>query len=84
MAYWDLNLLAQDADFYQRTVACAASEQIPEPDFWAQTHRWQVCAAPGFSDAYASAIAGGVTDPGRDPAVISDAQILAQVQALNV
>lgn len=83
MAYWDLNMLASDADFLARTVACAASEGLPDPDYWAVAHRWEVCAAPGFADAYASALAGNVPNPGRDPAVISDAQLLAQVQALR-
>lgn len=82
MAYWDLNMLAQDEDFYARTIACAASEQIPDPAFWAQTHRWEVCGAPGFADSYASALAGDVPDPGKDQAVISDVQLLAQVQLL--
>jgi hypothetical protein len=41
-----------------------------------------MAAAPGFADAYASAVAGGVPAPGRDPSVISDAQILSAIQAL--
>ena len=82
MAYWDLNLLAQDLDFAARTIACAAAEGIPVPEVWANEHRWQVCAAPGFSDAYASALAGGVPDPGRDQAVISDAQLRVAIQPM--
>lgn len=83
MAYWDLSLLANDADFSQRTVAAASEQLIPDPEPWASTHRWEMAAAPGFADAYASALAGGVPDPGRDPAVISDDMIRAQVQFLN-
>jgi hypothetical protein len=45
-------------------------------------HMLEVCAAPGWGDAWASAVAGGVPDPGRDPAVIADGQILASVQTV--
>jgi hypothetical protein len=40
---------------------------------------WQVCSAPGFAEAYDSAIAGGIEAPGRDPAVISDEQLTAAI-----
>lgn len=40
---------------------------------------WPVCIAT--EDAYASALAGGVPDPGADEAVVSDGMILAAVQA---
>ena len=83
MAYWDLSQLAFDADFTLRTAACYASETAsPDPNSWAAAHMWQVAAAPGFADAYASAVAGEVPNPGRDAAVISDAQILSAVQPL--
>lgn len=83
MAYYDLYLLAFDADFYARTEAAAASESITDPPQWADDHRWELAAAPGFADAYASALAGGVQTPGRDQAVIPDADLLAAVQAIG-
>jgi len=88
MGYWDQSLLSNDDDFIQRVAACAAVE-VTLPDFmsplgWANENIWLVAAAPGFADAYSSAIAGNVPTPGRDPSVISDAQILAAVQALLV
>lgn len=43
---------------------------------------WQCCASPGWGQAYAYALDTNVTDPGNDPAVISDGQILAAVQPL--
>lgn len=49
---------------------------------WGVEHRFQVAAAPGFSDAYASALAGGVPNPGRDQSVISDPEILSAVQTV--
>jgi hypothetical protein len=89
MAYYDVALLSQDADFSQRVAACYATETTGNPEAaypmtWAADHQWQIAAAPGFGDAYASAIAGGVPNPGRDPAVIGDDQILAAVQAVGV
>jgi hypothetical protein len=82
MAYWDLYLLTFDPDFYARTEAAAAEQNQPDPPQWADDHRWEVAAAPGFADAYASALAGGVQNPGRDESVISDAQLRAAVQAI--
>ena len=82
MAYSDQALLSVDDDFLNRIAACAAVEvpdDLPQP--WASAHIWRIAASPGFADAYASALAGGVPRPGNDPAVISDAQILAAVQA---
>ena len=86
MAYWDQALLSTDSDFLQRVAACAAVEielGSTHPLSWANEHGWAIAASPGFADQYASAIAGGVQRPGRDPAVITDGQILSAVQALE-
>lgn len=83
MGYYEQSVLSADIDFIHRIGACAAVEKPGEdPLSWAANHSWQVAAAPGFADAYSSAVAGGVPNPGRDPAVISDAQILGAVQAV--
>jgi hypothetical protein len=84
MAYWDLTILAQDTEFSARVAACYQTETgtADDPNVWAYQHAWRIAAAPGFSDAYASAVESGVPNPGRDPAVISDAQILSAVQPL--
>lgn len=87
--YNDVALLAADAGFSQRVTACYAAETLDDaaaddPVAWAQRNRWQIAAQPGFGDAYASALAGGVEHPGTDPAVISDAMILGAVQAIGV
>lgn len=88
MAYSDVALLAADYDFQTRVAACIATETASQPappnaSAWAADHAWQMAAQPGFGDAYASAIAGGVPRPGNDPAVISDAQILSAVQSIG-
>lgn len=87
MAFFDQALLSSDYDFMQRIAACAQSEGLVQSGSgkateWASAHQWEIAAAPGFADAYASAIQSGVPNPGRDPSVISDAQILSAVQAL--
>jgi hypothetical protein len=87
MAYSDVALLATDRDFTVRVTAAYAIETLGasepiNPETWARDHAWETAAQPGFGDAYASAVAGGVVRPGYDPSVISDAQILSAVQAI--
>lgn len=78
--------MATAADDYtmQRRVAAAAAQQGAPGDAWAWslTNKYEWASAPGWGAAWDSAVAGGVPDPGADPAVISDAMILAQVQAM--
>ena len=86
MAFSDQALLSQDQDFIKRLAACAAVE-VPTtpggmaPINWAVANVWQIAAAPGFADSYASALAGGVPSPGNDQGVISDDELRAAVQA---
>ena len=42
--------------------------------------QWQCAAEPGWGEAWESAIAGGTTDIGNDPGVITDGMILSAVQ----
>ena len=84
MSYSAQAALSADPDFLNRIAAAAAVEvdKTHQPQQWASDHIWWIAAAPGFADAYESAIAGEVPRPGNDPSVISDAQILSAVQAL--
>jgi len=87
MALSDVAALANDRDFRDRIAACYAQEQEPvtngiHPLTWTDQYQFNIAGAPGFGDAYASALAGGVERPGNDPAVITDGQILGAVQAL--
>ena len=87
MSYYDVSLLAADWDFASRSQAAYATEigldlTADDPATWWSQRAWNMAAAPGFGDAYASALAGGVPNPGRDPAVITDGQILSAVQAI--
>jgi hypothetical protein len=83
MSYSSQAALSGDPDFISRVSASAAVEvaQPENPVTWARAHIWRIGAAPGFADAYESALVAGVERPGNDPAVISDAQILSAVQA---
>lgn len=79
--------LSQDQDFIDRVAACAATQDLPEgwnPVSWAQMNAWEVSSAPGFGDAYESAIVTlrAAEHPGSNPAVITDNQILSAVQAV--
>ena len=81
MSFWDIAQMAQDIDLGARIVACVATEGIRPPTGWAtQDKMLLVCAAPGWDAAWESAEASGNENPGRDPAVITDQQILASVQ----
>lgn len=86
MSYFDIATLGADTDFQARVAACYAIETLVgegiHPGQWAIDHSWDMAAQPGFGDAYAYALASDNLTPGRDPAVITDAQILAAVQNL--
>lgn len=84
MSYSSQAQLANDSFFRNRVAACAAVE-IPhthQPVQWCQDHVWWVAASPGFADAYEYALNTDVENPGNDPSVITDAQILSAVQAI--
>jgi len=88
MGYFEVSQLAADTDFLNRVAACYAAEtplgEGVEPPLWATEHSWDMASAPGFGDAYASAVAGGIERPGANPSVITDAQILSAVQAIMI
>lgn len=80
MAYYDGYLLSADQDFLHRCGMCAETEGLGFE--WGIEKRYTIASSPGFSDKYASALAGNVPNPGRDQAVISDAELLSAVQAI--
>jgi len=81
--------MTDSTSLIRRLSAAAAQEQGAgavldplDPGGWAYTYRWHLVSAPGWADAWASAETSGNPDPGRDEAVITDAQILSQTQAV--
>ncbi|MGB8020742.1 MAG: hypothetical protein WCF04_05895 [Candidatus Nanopelagicales bacterium] len=81
--YWEISRLAMDNAMVARVIACAAQEGIPDPENWVFAHRWQWAASLGWGAAWAYALATGVAELGQNPAVITDLQILAAVQAIR-
>jgi hypothetical protein len=84
MSYKTQFAITQDSNLTNRTIACAAMEKIPDPATWVYRNQWQLSAQPGWGQAYASAIANGIKEPGNDEGAITDGMILAAVQLLNV
>lgn len=93
MTYLNQSEIAASASMFSRVAQCAAQQGEKYPDDWTNINRRIWAAAPGWEDAWASAQAAhegdpappiGETayDPGADEAVITDAMILAQVQAM--
>lgn len=87
MTYLDVANMTNSGSLLRRASAAAAQEadagatlEPADPSEWAQDHRWELAAAPGWGDAWASAVAAGVTDPGADEGVITDGMILSEVQ----
>jgi hypothetical protein len=86
MSYLNIAEITQSESLRQRLHAAAAEEGKGAPDgpeVWVASHIWQIASSPGWGAAWGSALAGGVTDPGMNEAVISDAMILAVVQPME-
>lgn len=79
--YWDIADMSNNSQLQSRVAACAAQEQDQDGWAWTGANMLKVCASPGWADAWASAKAAGNPEPGKDPAVITDGQILSAVQA---
>ena len=84
MTYNAIAAAAQDHDLRQRVAACFAQETTgPEqPEALASVHMWRIVANGPIADAYSYAVATDVPNPGRDEAVVTDAAILAAVDAI--
>lgn len=86
MTYLVQSTIATNPSMFSRLSQCAAQQDIPDPEEWTQTNRRSWAAAPGWDDAWASALAShedDLYDPGSDEAVITDQMILGQVQAMQ-
>lgn len=102
MSYLVQAAIAENVTMNKRVAQCAAEQGLPvlppegavptfggptNADQWAQQNARIWAAAPGWADAWASALASHednpAYDPGKDEAVITDAMILGQVQAMG-
>ena len=78
--------IANDRSMQARVTLAAAEQGCADagirPEVWSSDWRFVWASAPGWDDAWESALAGGIPEPGADPAVITDGQILSQVQSM--
>jgi hypothetical protein len=78
MSYRAAYLLSEDDGFWTRVGMCYEEQGS---DFESGVSaRHTIAASPGFPEKYEYALETGVENPGWNPAVISDAEILAAVQ----
>jgi hypothetical protein len=88
MTYLVQSQIGGNQAMFARVAQCAAEQDIPEPDMWTNLNRREWSAAPGWDAAWASALVAHEDepdyDPGQDEAVITDGQILSQVQAMQM
>lgn len=81
--YLTISTVADDSHMVRRVSACAAQQNAPgDPVQWAYDNRYTWAASPGWAAAWDSALASDNPNPGADPAVITDGQILSQVQTM--
>jgi hypothetical protein len=93
-SYMTIATIAADNDMQQRMIAAATQQShlgsapaITEPQQWVMDNRYVWASSPGWGAKWDYARQTNWDDsdyqPGRDPAVITDADILATVQALG-
>ena len=82
MAYLDVASMVKSESLTERMYAAISKEGIDPPEQWQFERRWKLASQPGWDAAWASAVAGGMDDPGADPGVITDGMILAAIQGL--
>ena len=90
MSYLTQNKIAGNAAMQARVAQCVAGEVDNDagidPDTWALQQRRFWAAAPGWDAAWESSLASHSDndqyDPGRDAGVVTDGQILSEVQGL--
>ena len=84
MSYNHIADAAQDSDLRRRVAACFAQQTTgtEQPEALASVHMWRIVANSTIADAYSYAVAANVPNPGKDEAVVTDANILAAVEAI--
>lgn len=84
MSYNHIADAAQDSDLRRRVAACFAQQTTgtEQPEALASVHMWRIAADSDIADAYAYAVDTDVPSPGKDEAVVTDANILAAVTAI--
>jgi hypothetical protein len=88
MTYLQQDKIATNGYMLARVAQAAAQEHVAaDPDRWTYDNRRLWAAAPGWDEAWNYALLTHEDDPeydpGNDEAVITDGQILSQVQAMT-
>lgn len=88
MSYLTVSAISADAAMRSRVAAAYAVEQNGSAavgaENWAYTNAYWWASAPGWADKWDYALNTGNDSPGDDASVITDADILAQVQGMLV
>lgn len=86
MNYQSVLNMANSTSLMNRIIAAVAVEGIHNPEAFVNENRWKLAATPGWADdwAYAEDVLTSNQNPdlGARDDVISDAKILAAIQAL--
>jgi hypothetical protein len=95
-SYLAIAAIAND-EFMRERMTAAATQQAhlgnsslvvqgpngSDPQDWVNRNAYLWAASPSWGEKWASALAGGEEEPGKNEAVITDADILSTVQALT-
>ena len=85
--YLTHSIIADDPYMRLRVASCAAQEGVTavgiDPDEWTRQWRRVWASSPNWDSKWESAILNDVEEPGKNPGVISDGDILATVQAMK-
>lgn len=83
MSYTTIHQCANDEAFIARLQAAAAQEGHDNPEYASSVLlRWPVSSQTDIEAAYEFAVNSDNPNPGGDPTVITDAQILSAVQPI--
>lgn len=82
MSYNSIAKMHDSEALRRRITACAAREDITNPELWTQSKMWEIVAAPGWDAAWDSGVLNFPdSDVGEQEGVITDGMILSAVQA---
>jgi hypothetical protein len=93
-SYLAISAIANDQYMNERLTACV-TQQVHlgnSPNIgggpgsatvWVQENKYIWASSPSWGEKWSSALAGGEEEPGKNEAVITDADILSTVQALT-
>jgi len=81
-SYLSISAIANNTFMQERVRSCYAQQTEEDPVQWVWNNRYDWAAAPGWGAAWESALASNITEPGKDPTVITDGMILSQIQSM--